>query len=363
MQLLECPRAEPRPFPSMADIDWPERGAGMTWDDLGKPSPDLWWQHLLSLRVTPPGFAGSGQRRSVFRAALEQSEQLFRAADVVNYSARPLLAFYGLAQACLAVIQASPRIAKEDTSPSGHGMKMDYGADGLGVVIAQADPRSTLALVMKATNSGGPGVSTTVERLWSSLPENRSGLVPSREQSLAPWWVGLPSSERRADIHITADTSILGGDFSSTLATMIAARPQIGELGLSTGRPGTNWYSRDDEGRCAIYFTNIDVTAVRRTLTLNSTYYDTLTPRLFASLDGKSPIHPLVVWLTILFCLSMLARYVPERWMRLLQIDGSELAPMLEDILQRANVVCPGLIVHTLDHMGVLFREGTRPIS
>jgi len=47
--------------------------------------------------------------------------------------------------------------------------------------------------------------------------------------------------------------------------------------------------------------------------------------------------------------------------MRLLQIDGSDRAPMLEDILQRANVVCPGLIVNTLDHMGVLYRDGTRP--
>jgi YaaC-like Protein len=99
------------------------------------------------LRVKGCGFAETeAPRRGVFRAALQQAEQLFGAAEAVDYSARPLLAFYGLSQACLAVIQASPRSLKQNASPNGHGMKFDASDTGIGTLTDAGDARGTLAL-------------------------------------------------------------------------------------------------------------------------------------------------------------------------------------------------------------------------
>jgi hypothetical protein len=64
------------------------------------------WQSLRVLRAQPPGGVNSDERRAVFTAALEQSEQLMRAARDVGYAARPLPLFYSLSQAGRAIAAA-----------------------------------------------------------------------------------------------------------------------------------------------------------------------------------------------------------------------------------------------------------------
>ena len=46
------------------------------------------WRRLRSLHHRPPEFAARGERKDTFSAALEQSEQFFRAADSVGYESR-----------------------------------------------------------------------------------------------------------------------------------------------------------------------------------------------------------------------------------------------------------------------------------
>jgi len=145
------------------------------------------------------------------------------------------------------------------------------------------------------------------------------------------------------------------------LATLIKERPQLADLNLTQARPGNNWFTQSGSDSFVLYTKAPNIADAQRKLTIESTYYETLTPRLFATLDGKAPVHPLVIWLAELFGLSILARYHPAKWSKLLEIDGSSSAPLLEDILQHAIVVCPTLILNTLDHMDVLFSEGIRP--
>jgi hypothetical protein len=298
----------------------------------------------------------------VFRAALEQAEQLFRAAATVDYSARPILTYYGLAQASLAVIQASPRVTNKDCTPSSHGMRLDTDGTGLGRVVEEPAAKGVLALTAKATDSGGIGSNATFGRLWSTLPEMSRDLARRTDSALYPWYIGQPSAVS-GEMHFTVnEDSLLKDDFDATLAAMLRARPLLAELDLRDGRPGTNWYTRNNSSNgFVIYFRGADPERVRRFISFNGTYYDSRTPHLYAVLDNAKSVHPLVVWLAILFGLSMFARYHPERWVELLNVDGSADAPMLEDILQRASIVCPGLILNTLDHMGVWCRMGIRP--
>lgn len=346
----------------MEDLRWPARGSGRTWDDLGKPAPSLWWQYLRALRSAPPGFATKGKRASTLRAALEQAEQLYQAAAAVDYSARPILAYYGLAQAALAVIQASPRLKSSDTVPSSHGMHWIQNGDGLGTVVPDMAPNGLITLAANATGSGGIGTDATVERLWSALPEVGRDLATGLDMALRPWSISVPN-ERSGEMHISVyDGTLLQRDFTATLAALLRARPYLAEFRLTHGRDGKNWHTVNDSGGFTIYFRDIEIELIKRLLMVEGThYYDTRSLRLYADLDGRKSVHPLIIWLSILFALSMIARYHPEQWVRLLDIDSSEHAPMLEDILQRANVVCPGLVLNTLDHMGVLYRAGVRP--
>ena len=62
-----------------------------------------WGADLRMIRANRPKFAASGDRARTFGAALEQAEQLWRASEVVDPIASPLLLFYGLTQAGRAI--------------------------------------------------------------------------------------------------------------------------------------------------------------------------------------------------------------------------------------------------------------------
>jgi len=64
--------------------------------------------HIRALRAAPPLLAEDTDRRAVFGAALEQSQELFAAAAVVGPAAKPLNRARG----------AAPRLLRHDGRPS-----------------------------------------------------------------------------------------------------------------------------------------------------------------------------------------------------------------------------------------------------
>jgi hypothetical protein len=241
-------------------------------------------------------------------------------------------------------------------------MKFEISGTGIGTLIDLGDARGTLALLEQATNSGALG-SASVEQLWSTLPEHASrGFNTIDDMSRSPLYLSPSTQPESLDLDIRVwDGAMRGADFVSTLNTLSKSYPTLKSLGLAQGRPDDRWYSENNGNGFNIYAKTADRVALHRTLKIEATYYDTLNRRLYVSLDGDKAVHPLVVWLGILFSLSMAARYHSERWAALLQVDGSNSAPVLEDILQCANTTCPALILHTLDHMQVLYEQGVRP--
>ncbi|MGW9382434.1 YaaC family protein [Streptomyces albidoflavus] len=88
-----------------------------------KADPEEAWGRLRASRANPPGKAGGGARRRTYAAALEQAEQMFRAAAVVGPATRPLQVFYGLSQAGRAIAAAAVDLKGEDWRLYGHGIK------------------------------------------------------------------------------------------------------------------------------------------------------------------------------------------------------------------------------------------------
>jgi hypothetical protein len=58
--------------------------------------------------------------------------------------------------------------------------------------------------------------------------------------------------------------------------------------------------------------------------------------------------HPLMTWWIVLYSLSMLARYFPNEWTDLLDVDRSQLAVPLEHLIDAASRYVPHLVLETI---------------
>ena len=79
------------------------------------------WEQLRATRWNPPAAAAAiSERRATYVFALEQAEQMFRAATTVGIATRPLLVFYGLSQAGRAIAAAASNT--DAWKLNGHGV-------------------------------------------------------------------------------------------------------------------------------------------------------------------------------------------------------------------------------------------------
>jgi hypothetical protein len=154
-------------------------GAGTAWKDGGVLSNgvdiEVAWQRLRSLRSQPPGRAAKAERRRVFGSALEQCEQLVRAAGAVGYASRPILLFYAWSQAGRAVAAVSVATGNEQYRLTGHGLHV---AD-----LDQRPPLHRLTLIDKGNErkgaftqlaamlgSGSLPQGATLGQVWAAIP-------------------------------------------------------------------------------------------------------------------------------------------------------------------------------------------------
>jgi hypothetical protein len=62
----------------------------------------------------------------------------------------------------------------------------------------------------------------------------------------------------------------------------------------------------------------------------------------------NSFLHPLLVWWVVLYGLSMLARYEPAGWAAMIDIDSSDEAAAIENILDQAMDAIPALVLEAI---------------
>lgn len=70
--------------------------------------------------------------------------------------------------------------------------------------------------------------------------------------------------------------------------------------------------------------------------------------------DGSRPMHPLMIWWAILFGLSMLARYEPTSWTKLIDVNTSRSAVPIEFLL---SVALESIVDILADTIGELLGE------
>src|SRR4051794_15647421 len=86
---------------------------------------------IQALRARPPGLAAvHKERRRVFGAALEQFEELWKAAGAVGPSVSPIPLYYALSQGSRAV--AAVHVPSGDWQASGHGLSVKAPSKAIG---------------------------------------------------------------------------------------------------------------------------------------------------------------------------------------------------------------------------------------
>jgi hypothetical protein len=147
------------------------------------------WQSIRLLRSHPPHLAqGDKDRTEVFTAALEQSEQLMRAAEGMGYASKPLPLFYSLSQAGRAI--AAARLDDPAWRLRGHGLAVGDSENPITETVITSQPMSEKNKLKYGRTDSFAGVSAAVGsavlsleakvklgEVWAAVPDLLPGLV------------------------------------------------------------------------------------------------------------------------------------------------------------------------------------------
>lgn len=341
---------------------------------------------MRSLRADRPRLAANGARAKTFGAGLEQAEQLWLASQNVDAIASPLLLFYGLTQAGRALCAAGIRGAAWEgaqqhglrfqlTAPAGGSpldlTKVKVLTHGAGLVHQVAEVLGSPVL------SEGASLSDLISSLDSDLyfdderysvprplevhedgmtqepfggPARRALFLGPLPDVLASNREDVPAGPNNLDCERIVPPS------AADVAAWLSAYPRLRALGEPTYVPSPepsigrihrgDWVIRlawggDDriEGVTQTQWTlqQLDVVYADR----RSDASGVVLPSVGGNAEAQ---HPLVTWWLVLYCLSMLARYYPTVWTKLLDVDTSPLAVPFDHLISVARAKVPRLI-------------------
>lgn len=332
------------------------------------------WDGIRATRSDPPTAATrTPERRRTYVSALEQAEQMFRAASTVGPATCPLLVFYGLSQAGRAIAAAAHSASGDDWKLLGHGItSKGLHADLPDVQIATGKAGDSTSFTRLSDILGSPlwGKSTVaLHKLWDCLPENR--LHPLREDgpgrrtplyidhrsmysdphplasapvcNIPPWVLDAPDSGKALNEYLVAFPGALDYESYSLSRYDPQSPPNFTRYSDGWGELDVNWKVPAGQERTL-------ADRVAHLATMGRWYDGSLYffPSLVPSQRGP---HPLMAWWAVLHTLSMLARYQPAEWAAHIDVDVSRHAVPIERLLKRAIEVVPRLIAEAIDQV------------
>ena len=322
---------------------------------------DRIWRYFRLTRHDPPELAGSGSRRQVYASSLEQAEELFRASAAVSPSVRPLTLFYGLSQMGRAISAATE--PAQDWRLSGHGIKannLQGNFSDIEVWDAGAGAFTQLARTLKSDSLTDP---VRLRDIFSSLPESLEHRLPE-DKFLPPLYFYLEDSGllpriplRGVDMRNIVSARVYGFPedlLDPSLAKVAAFEKFKSRYPSIYGCDIHEYVSPSDRGGMPpgaayrIYWQiengkTADETsaAIKERAPLYRA--DGEGRWALATLTSGVDVQPLLRWWAVLYGLSMLARYEPNRWVALLDVNRTGYAVPLELMLDAAVRTVPSI--------------------
>lgn len=336
------------------------------------------WDQLRETRWSPPAPAvTTAERRATYVFALEQAEQMFRAAATVGPATRPLLVFYGLSQAGRAIATAASGIGAGDAwKLTGHGISsvgLDRRLPEIEVRTGKLGDRGSFVRLSELLNSPVWGKeSIRLNELWDLLPENQqSPLLDKGRMRRTPLWI--EHRDLYSERHPLASVPVVGfppwvieapngrdalDDYLKSFS--VAAQQYHDFLRLDQDPDGDPAFRRHKDGWGELYMhwrvpegqkgTLVERRALLQAMT--HPYKEKLYLFPFVTSD-KRILHPLMTWWAVLHTLSMLARYQPAEWATHIDVDRSKNAVAIERLLKNAIGIIPRLVLEVLRQVAV----------
>ena len=333
------------------------------------------WERLRATRWKPPVPATiTSERQSTYVFALEQAEQMFRAAATVGPATRPLLVFYGLSQAGRSIAAAAASTGSGDEwKLNGHGISsMDLHEQLPDVAVRTGKPgdRGSFVRLSKLLHSPLWGEEPVrLNQLWDLLPEN--GQVPLLDTGAlrrTPLWI--EHRDLHHEPHPLASVPVVGfppwvinadhgrGALDSYLAAFPQAQGYHSFQRVSMDPDADPDFDphQDGWGELIMHWSMpdgdpgvlVDRLALLKALT--RPYKET---RYFFPVvaSHRQSLHPLMTWWAVLHTLSMLARYQPAEWASHINVDTSQHAVAIERLLKEAIRTVPCLVAEAIDQV------------
>lgn len=322
----------------------------------------------------------TAERRKTFAAAMQQFEEQMAAAKVVTPVTRPLNLYYGLVQAGLAIAAAHE---PDPWSFNKHGLKLGDLRAELEDIAVQPDGNGAFQKVASATNSSEIIGPVSIGALWSSLPDLCDS-APLGSSSKFPHALYLtvdnPPPRFTNPMHTLTQADLPYWPVSIFFEESIPDEGIRGvwlqermqsypcASGVSVGVNDPDIFESLSEDRFLVHvkFLKDSGWPSWTTEDLNK-FFDSIAPRYRFQIARYLrpavekgvivPPSPLMTWWTVLYSLSMLARYRPKKWVELLDLDKSRYAVPLQFALELALEVLPHLVIEALDQRPLILSK------
>lgn len=292
----------------------------LTWWDMARRGRAESWRRIRELRSRPP-VSVERSRRTLFSAALEQAQQQFEAAEGIAVESRAINLFYGLSQAgrALACALAS---AGEPHELVGHGIKVE-----------QLNSASVTSLPSLHVRADG-GSSASFRRLSALL---RSDPL-EKPVSLGSVWAMIVETElhlqRLDQAAVPALLVTASGDEPAEKPCLVTFPRRVVPDGFDQRELGAKYTSLKGatlhrEAGASVNAAGEEFTNYELRLPLGIRHLPTYrgSPTILpAARELGTELHPMMIWWTVLYVLSMLTRYRPATWTDLVNVDRSPFA-------------------------------------
>jgi hypothetical protein len=343
---------------------------------------ERYWRALRMLRSQPPGWAKKGARRATFSAALTQSEELWVAGSRLSPETAPIVLFYALAQGGKALSAAGLK-SKEWQGPGAHGLALRAKAratpDAPRLANYEVVPvgRGFVHVVAEVLESPVLAGAVDLATLACSLPEHDDfafdapGVARPLSVSLDPAHGPEPLTTGGLSVgplprHLVRSTD--RKEYREMIAPSVAevgdwlrAYPRLAALGAPVEVNYVNpMFSGDRDAYSVKVAVVLDAPMdVFESYRWIQAVLDVAAPGqgwglpssgiTMPAIAGNGEAQaPLVAWWILAYAFSMLARYHPRAWTRLLDLDSSTEAVPVEVMLGTLASAIPRLLLQAL---------------
>ena len=317
---------------------------------------------IQATRASPPGYAHDDEeRRAIYGAALAQFDELISAAAAVGPASRPLPLFYALSQAGRAISAAH---ATGLWALGSHGLEApELDQPLLEVKVKRHTAVSeedrwvdSVTGVADATKGEVFAKGVTIGAVWASLPE-LFDLLPAAVNTPTPLTL-VPYTETLNsplfDGHNLHATVVFEGSLEQLVAHLAQYFPTCAAANVFDpfpGQPILPYHTTCGPGYRFWWPIGVDSPTVHNHVGLlhriasGGTRFE---PRWLRPSVGGVELSILLSWWVLLYGLSMLARYEPARWTTELDLDSSDIAAPLAELLEIGLDRVPELVLEAL---------------